>query len=70
MTQTPSNDEIVPNGTRVRLSTRTYYGGAMGTVVEYHSDAAPNHFPYDVDLDDYPTYNPIPFNRHEFEVID
>lgn len=60
--------DIVPNGTRVRLLTRTSFGDAMGTVVEYHSDA-PNTFPYDVDLDDYPEYNPVPFNRHEFEVL-
>lgn len=67
MTQTPSNDEIVPNGTRVRLNTPAF-NGTEGTVDGYHPNAVV--FPYDIVVDKCPDYGGIGFDRHEFEVID
>lgn len=66
MTQTPSNDEIVPNGTRVRLNTLAL-NGTEGTVVEYYPNAVT--FPYDIVVDLWSDYGGVGFNRDEFEVL-
>lgn len=66
MTQTPSNDEVVPNGTRVLIKAESF-PQVEGTVEGFEPHNLT--YPYDVLAPDIDPES-IPMGRDEFEVLD